>query len=101
MLGMFKLSVDGETQFYEIFTVMPDSTGLPLRLKHFNRDLTGWEPRDSVVTFDYVGSSEGRLELTGLTYELVGKDSLHITVMIGHGDKPPTAEVIKCSRVKW
>jgi len=101
MMGMFKLSVDGETQFYELFTVVPDSTGLPIRLKHFNRDLIGWEDKDSVVTFGFGGVSDGRLELDGLVYERVGEDSLYITVSIAHTEGEKSEEIIRCARVEW
>lgn len=84
MVGTFRLVRDGEVAFYEIFTISePD---LDLRLKHFHADLTGWEERDEVVTFPFVGIGDGEALFEGLTLRLLPDGRLQATVQTRSGD---------------
>ena len=98
MVATFKLTVDGAVQFYELMTLVPDSAGPQMRLKHFNADLTGWEEKGEVVEFRFESASEKKAKWGGLTYERIAEDSLRITVTFTHGDQPPTEEVITCRK---
>ena len=98
MVGTFKLTVDGAVQFYELMTIVPDSAGPQMRLKHFNADLTGWEEKGEVFEFPFVSASEKKAQWEGMTYEQIAEDSLRITVTLSHGDTAPTQEVITCRK---
>ena len=98
MVGTFKLTVEGAVQFYELMTIVPDSAGPQMRLKHFNADLTGWEEKGEVVEFRFESASAKKAKWGGLTYERTAEDSLKITVTFTHGDQPPTEEVITCRK---
>lgn len=100
MVGTFKLIVEGEVRFYEIMTITLDSTGPVLKIKHFNADLTGWEEKDKVITFPYVGASENMIEFDGLIYEKTAVDKLRITVSMKQSDGTISEETIDCRLVK-
>lgn len=66
MMGMYRhINADGELNFYEFLLL--DENGL--RLKHFNPDLTGWEEKDDMLTFEMISYSKDKIELKGLTFE--------------------------------
>ncbi|MEW5796419.1 MAG: DUF6265 family protein [Candidatus Zixiibacteriota bacterium] len=98
MVGTFKLAVNDAVQFYELMTIVPDSTGPQLRLKHFNADLTGWEEKGEVFSFPFRAAAYRKVEFGGITYERFAEDSLRITVTFTHTDSEPTQEVIICHK---
>jgi hypothetical protein len=100
MVGTFKLFTEGQVQFYEIMTILPDSAGPKLVLKHFNADLTGWEEKDSVVTFHFVDGDSARVQFGGLIYERISPTELHITVGFSHADGTTSQEVIRCRKLE-
>lgn len=66
MMGMYRhINAEGELVFYEFLLL--DETGM--RLKHFNPDLTGWEEKDDMTTFEMVSYSKDKIEMKGLTLE--------------------------------
>jgi len=66
MMGMYRhINVEGELVFYEFLLL--DENGL--RLKHFNPDLTGWEEKEDMTTFEMISFSKNKIELKGLTFE--------------------------------
>lgn len=66
MMGMYRhINAEGELVFYEFLLL--DETGL--RLKHFNPDLTGWEEKDDMTTFEMISYSKDKIEMKGLTFE--------------------------------
>jgi len=99
MVGTFKLIAEDKIKFYEIMTITPDSSGLTLKLKHFNADLTGWEEKDKVVEFPFVEISENMVQFDGLSYQLVSGDSLKITVDMKQADGSVSQVVIDCLKI--
>ncbi len=85
MTGTFKLIMNGATTMYEFFTVVPDGESLTLRLKHFDRELVGWESRDEYVEFPLVRLEKDAVYFAGLTYRLEGDKTLisHVSVSAG------------------
>ncbi|MFW5698132.1 MAG: DUF6265 family protein [Fimbriimonadaceae bacterium] len=51
MMGMFRWLNGDSIQFYEFMTLAQTDTGVELRIKHFNDDLSGWEEKDAYVSF--------------------------------------------------
>lgn len=81
MMGMFKFINNGEVQFYEILTIVPNDGSLLLRLKHFNNDLVGWEEKDESVEFPLSSISENEARFDGLTFKKISADEMLILVM--------------------
>lgn len=87
MAGIFHQSNDGELVFYEILQIVPRDGSLAVRLKHFNADLSGWEDNsaESALEFPLVAIEGQTAFFSGLTYELVDTDTLHIHLRLRRG----------------
>lgn len=84
MMCVFRLITDNQVSFYEIVTLAEEKNSLIIRLKHFHRDLKGWEEKDKTVDFPLVKMGENRAYFDGMTFEQVGADQLNVYVMIGN-----------------
>jgi hypothetical protein len=82
MMGAFKLVVEGQVQFYEIETISQVNDTLMFRLKHFNKDLTGWEEKDKTVDFKLVKVTDNKVYFNGLTLERINDNEISIYVAI-------------------
>lgn len=82
MMGAFKLVVDNNVQFYEIETISEENQTLIFRLKHFNKDLKGWEEKDQTKDFKLVKVTENKVYFNGLTLEKVSENEINIYVAI-------------------
>lgn len=80
MPGMFRLVSGGEVSFYELFALVEEDGSLVLKLKHFDRELAGWEGRDEYVTFGLVDLDDTTLWFDGLTMRRTGADELTVWV---------------------
>lgn len=89
MAGIFHQSSNGELQFYEILQFVERDGSLVLRLKHFNRDLSGWEDNsaESAVEFPLVAIEGDTAYFSGLTYERDGEEGLNIYLRLRSGDE--------------
>jgi len=87
MAGVFHQSSEGELQFYEILQFVERDGSLVLRLKHFNRDLSGWEDNSagSAIEFPLVAIEDNAAYFSGLTYERVDEGSLQVHLRL-HDD---------------
>ena len=85
MAGTFKLIVNDAATMYEFFTIVPDGESLTLRLKHFDRDLVGWEERDEYVEFPLVRLEKDAVYFAGLTYRRIGEADLVAYVSVSQG----------------
>ena len=83
-MGAFKLVVEGQVQFYEIETISQVNDTLIFRLKHFNKDLTGWEEKDKTVDFKLVKVTDNKVYFNGLTIERLSDKEINIYVAIEH-----------------
>ncbi|QHJ14026.1 hypothetical protein FX988_04308 (plasmid) [Paraglaciecola mesophila] len=82
MMGAFKLVVEDQVQFYEIETISQVNDTLMFRLKHFNKDLTGWEEKDKTVDFKLVKVTDNKVYFNGLTLERINDNEINIYVAI-------------------
>ena len=98
MTGSFKLASKDEITFYEIMTLTVVEGEPKLRIKHFNADLTGWEEKDEVISFEFISLSENHLEFHGLSYQLTHPDSLTITVGTHNAEGESQLMILKCHR---
>jgi len=77
--------------FYEIVTITQDGQSLTLKLKHFNKDLTGWEEKNEVREFKLVKKEKNKLWFEGMTFELIDQNSFQVYLAI----KKKNGEVIE------
>lgn len=94
MMGMYRHHKDGKILFYEFLLL--DETGM--RLKHFNPDLTGWEDKEGMVTFEMISFSKTKLEMKGLVFELKSENEMEIRLRLNENGEVRT-EVFKMKRM--
>ena len=92
MLGSYRLiKNDTLIVFYEIVTITEDGPSLTLKLKHFNKDLTGWEEKNEVREFKLVKKEKNKLWFEGMTFELIDDNNFQVYLAI----KRKSGEVIE------
>ena len=87
MMGSYRL-IKNDTLiiFYEIVTITEDGPSLTLKLKHFNKDLTGWEEKNEVREFKLVKKEKNKLWFEGMTFELIDENSFQVYLAIQKKD---------------
>lgn len=96
MMGIYRhLNSNGATNFYEFMIL--DKAGI--RFKHFNEDLTGWETKDTFITFKIIAFTPDKIVMDGLTYERKSDDELEVRLEITRGDKVDV-EIFKLKRTR-
>lgn len=95
MLGMFKHFAKGKVTFYEIMTITEENKSLIIRLKHFNKDLTGWEEKNETVNFPLVKVQKDAVHFSGYSFIRKGKDRIDCYVNVQGKDV-----LFKFNRVK-
>jgi hypothetical protein len=65
MMGMWRLVVDGRVKLFESLSIVAETGGPVLRLRHFGRDGVGWEEKDKPLTLPLVESGEGLAVFAG------------------------------------
>jgi len=98
MMGMFRLLVDGAAVFYEFELIVEDKGSLLLRLKHFNRDFSGWEEKVESVDFPLVWKDGRNMHFEGLSFQPRGDDTLTVYVAIRTRDGGYREEVFSYTR---
>ncbi|NGP77684.1 hypothetical protein G3570_13635 [Balneolaceae bacterium YR4-1] len=92
MMCAFKLVVNNKVRFYEIVTLSEENSTLMLRLKHFHKDLKGWEEKDETVDFPLVKMTPGKMFFDGFTFERISENEMNIYVIIEQEDKEREAK---------
>jgi hypothetical protein len=92
MMCAFKLVVNDEVRFYEIVTISEEKETLILRLKHFHKDLKGWEEKNETVDFPLVKVTSGKVFFDGFTFEKISDNEMNIYVIIGEEGKEREAK---------
>lgn len=86
MMFVFRLIAKGEINFYEIGHIREVDNSLIFELKHFDKDLKGWEEKDEVQSFRLIKVADNRLYFDGFTFEKVGPDEINIYGLIHQND---------------
>ena len=94
MLGMFRWLKHGKVYLYELLVIEPDTDGLVLRLKHFDRGLIGWEEKGIALAFPLVSIGDrevafergGTFRSTRFVYKLADQRELVVTTEDRKGD---------------
>ncbi len=89
MMCVFKLIVDDKVSFYELVTIVELNETLLLRLKHFDKNLHGWETKDETIDFRLVKITPDRVYFDEFTFERISENEINIYVMIGSQDGSP------------
>jgi hypothetical protein len=97
MMGMFRLVKGNDPVFYEFLHVVEVEGSLAIRLKHFNRDLTGWEEKAQVREFKLVSIKDGVYSFEGMDFHPAG-DTLKVVLQIGNKDGSTRTEIFTYSR---
>ncbi|MEL7499201.1 MAG: DUF6265 family protein [Planctomycetota bacterium] len=87
MMGMFKMVKEDDVSFYELLTIVKQGDSFVLRLKHFDKQLVGWEEKDKSVEFPLVRVNSKEAVFDGLRFERVDDQSMNIIVKVGTGGK--------------
>lgn len=82
IMGMFRLTSDGKTSFYELMVIREVNNSLILQLKHFHHDMKGWEEKDQTVDFPLIKIEEKKIWFDGLTFEHINENQMIVNVII-------------------
>lgn len=72
MIGTFRFSMDGKVIFTEFMNIVQENGRLYLKLKHFNRDLSGWEEKEKWTEFKFIKAEGQTAYFNGLTFHREG-----------------------------
>ena len=86
MMFVFRLVNDGKVSFYEIGHIKQVEESLILQLKHFNRDLSGWEEKEETVDFKLVRLEENKAYFDNFTFEKINENAINLYVVISESD---------------
>ena len=98
MMATFKLINDDKVTFYEIEIIREIENTLILQLKHFGKDLKGWETKDKTVDFPLLKITENKAIFKGMTFEKTSENEMTIYVDIKNEDGK--VEVVKFNYLK-
>ncbi len=98
MMGIYRAN-SPRFNFYEILTIYEQEGSLLLRLKHFNRDLTGWEEKGETIDFPFIRAEEMRIYFNGWTFERLGPDRFKIFLALENEEGEVTETVFLYDRV--
>ncbi|MEQ9413961.1 MAG: DUF6265 family protein [Cyclobacteriaceae bacterium] len=99
MMCAFKLVIDNQIKFYEITTITEEEGTLMLRLKHFHKDLKGWEEKDVTQDFRLVKVTPGKVYFEGFTFERISENEINMYVVIDSQDEKPLETKFNYTRV--
>lgn len=98
MMGSFKMVIDNEIQFYEILTISEENGSLMLRIRHFDKNLIGWEEKDAPEEFPLLKITGNKAYFDGLTFEKTGRKTITIFVIFDSKDKGKEEVAFKYKR---
>ncbi|MDG2449387.1 MAG: DUF6265 family protein [Saprospiraceae bacterium] len=83
MMGMFRLINDDQPTFYELMVIREINNSLILQLKHFHKDMKGWEEKDKTIDFPLIKMEKDKIWFDGLTFERISDKKMIVNVIIG------------------
>lgn len=92
MHGIFRLVKDGKIVFTEYMSILQDSAGWALKVKHFTAEFTGWEAKDKSVDFRFIRAENNALYFSGITFLTEG-NKLTIYIAFRQKDKSYREEI--------
>ncbi|CCG54489.1 Protein of unknown function precursor [Flavobacterium indicum GPTSA100-9 = DSM 17447] len=76
----FKMWNENEVIFYEIGHVVEKDKSLELQIKHFDKDLKGWEKQEESENFKLVKIDKNRIYFDKITYEKISDQEMNVYV---------------------
>lgn len=76
----FKLWNEKEVVFYEIGHIIEKNNSLLLQIKHFDKNLKGWETQEETQDFKLIKIEKNRIYFDSITYERVSDTELTVYV---------------------
>ncbi|MER3376117.1 MAG: DUF6265 family protein [Allomuricauda sp.] len=86
MMFVFRLVKDDDVSFYEVGHIQEVDNSIILQLKHFDKNLRGWEEKDETVDFRLVKIERNKVYFEGFTIEKVSENQMNIWVLIESKD---------------
>ncbi|MEW5843538.1 MAG: DUF6265 family protein [Bacteroidota bacterium] len=80
IIGMFRHLKDGEIVFTEINYIVEENDMLILKLKHFDKNLVGWEEKEKFIDFPQIKVEDKAVYFEGMSYKLMDAGRLRATV---------------------
>jgi hypothetical protein len=99
MMGMYRLILNGKPSFYEFIHLAEENGSLVMKLKHFNPDLTGWEDKETFITFRLLKVGLNEVYFGGLTFRR-SVDRLQIFLAIRDKEGKVREEEFRMERVR-
>ncbi len=82
MLFSFKMWNESEVIFYEIGHIIMKDKSLMMQIKHFDKDLKGWEKQEETEDFRLVKIEKNRVYFDNITYEKVSDNEMNVYVLM-------------------
>lgn len=86
MLFSFRLVADEAVHFYEFGHILEVDGTLMLQLKHFDRDLKGWEEKADTVDFKLVKIEDDKFYFDDFSIERISDQEINMYVVIEEDD---------------
>ncbi len=86
MMFVFRLVADNKVSFYEAGHILEVDDSIILQLKHFDKNLRGWEEKNETVDFRLVKIEKNKAYFDGFTIEKVSEDQMNMWVLIESKD---------------
>lgn len=91
MQGIFRFVLNDTLIFTEYMHLIEEDSSLTIKLKHFGKDLEGWEEKSEWTTFKLVSIENQTAYFHGLTYSVTG-NKLLIRLTLKEGDQVYTED---------
>lgn len=82
MLFSFKMWKNDDVYFYEIGHIIEKDKSLVLELKHFDKELKGWEKQDEKESFRLVKIDGNKFYFDKITYEKINENQMRVYVLM-------------------
>lgn len=82
MLFSFKMWNDKEVIFYEIGHIIVKDKSLMMQIKHFDKDLKGWEKQEETEDFRLVKIEKNKVYFDNITYEKISDTEMNVYVLM-------------------
>jgi len=87
MIGTFRFFMEGVLIFSEYMHIIEEDGKIFLKLKHFNRDLSPWEEKETWTIFPFIKSEGQTAYFDGLTFQREGDEMVLLLSMGSNGEK--------------
>ncbi|HNV97948.1 MAG TPA: DUF6265 family protein [Chitinophagales bacterium] len=91
MQGIFRFVLNDTLIFTEYMHLIEEDSSLTIKLKHYGKDLEGWEEKSEWTTFKLVSIENQTAYFSGLTYSVTG-NKLLIRLTLKEGDQVYTED---------